>query len=71
MDRLTLFEADGEQKRRCVACGHEDGLASAASRSPASRLDGGLKKPDPEAASPVKILDPGAKPGGSGPAKQD
>jgi len=69
MDRLTLHETDGEQKRRCVACGHEDGLATTASRSPASRLDGGLKKPDPEAASPVRILDPGAKPGSTDPAE--
>ena len=66
MDRLQVFEADGEQKRRCVACGHEDDLSTTASQHPANRLDGGLKKPDPQASSPVRILDPGA----SGPAKK-
>jgi uncharacterized metal-binding protein (TIGR02443 family) len=59
MDRLQLLEADGDQRRRCVACGHEDSLASTASRAPATRLDGGLKTPDPSAASPIRILDPG------------
>ena len=61
MDRLQLLEADGDQRRRCVACGHEDSLASTASRAPATRLDGGLKTPDPSAARPVQILDPGKK----------
>ena len=61
MDRLQLLEADGDQRRRCVACGHEDSLASTASRAPATRLDGGLKTPDPSAARPVQILAPGKK----------
>ena len=65
MDRLQLLTTDGDQRRRCVACGHEDSLASTASREPVTRLDGGLKSPDPSAASPVRILDPGKKdPGG-------
>jgi uncharacterized metal-binding protein (TIGR02443 family) len=59
MDRLQVFEANGEQKRRCVACGHEDDLSATASQPPTNRLDGGLKKPDPRASSPVRILDPG------------
>jgi Zn ribbon nucleic-acid-binding protein len=59
MDRLQVFEIDGEPKRRCVACGHEDDLSNTASQPPTNRLDGGLKKPDPEATRPVRILDPG------------
>ncbi len=65
MDRLQLLETDGDQRRRCVACGHEDSLSSSASREPATRLDGGLKKPESSAARPVRILDPG-RPGRSG-----
>ena len=61
MDRLQVFEADGEQRRRCVACGHEDDLSTTASQAPTNRLDGGLKKADSDAASPVRILDPGPK----------
>ena len=62
MDRLQVLEVDGETIRRCVACGHEDDLSTTTSQAPTNRLDGGLKKSDPEAASPVRILDPG-KPG--------
>ena len=62
MDRLQLFERQGEPRRRCVACGHEDGLETASSQAPTNRLDGGLKKPDPEAASPVRILEPSPGP---------
>lgn len=58
MDRLQVLEVEGEQKRRCVACGHEDDLSTTASQAPSNRLDGGLKKPDPDASSPVRILDP-------------
>ena len=58
MDRLQVLEEDGVQKRRCVACGHEDDLSTTASQPPTNRLDGGLKAPDPDAASPVRILDP-------------
>jgi uncharacterized metal-binding protein (TIGR02443 family) len=65
MDRLQVLGADGEQRRRCVACGYEDDLSTTASQPPTNRLDGGLKRPDPEAGSPVRILDPGA----DGPAR--
>ncbi len=61
MDRLQVYEADGEPRRRCVACGHEDDLSMTASQPPTNRLDGGLKKADPETTSPVKILDPGSQ----------
>lgn len=65
MDRLQLLETDGDQRRRCVACGHEDSLASSKSREPLNRLDGGLKKPERADVSPVRILDPGkTDPGG-------
>ena len=63
MDRLQVFAEDGETIRRCVACGHEDDLSTTTSQAPTNRLDGGLKKPDPEAASPVRILDPGGSKG--------
>jgi uncharacterized metal-binding protein (TIGR02443 family) len=59
MDRLQVLQVNGEAIRRCVACGHKDDLSATASQAPTNRLDGGLKKPDPEAASPVRILDPG------------
>ena len=63
MDRLQVLEQAGETIRRCVACGHEDDLSTTASQAPTNRLDGGLKKPDPETASPVRILDPGSSKG--------
>ena len=63
MDRLQVLAEDGETIRRCVACGHEDDLSTTTSQAPTNRLDGGLKKPDPEAASPVRILDPGGSKG--------
>lgn len=63
MDRLQVFEEAGQQKRRCVACGHEDDLRSTASQPPTNRLDGGLEQADPDAASPVRILDPGTPDG--------
>ena len=58
MDRLQVLVVDGQQVRRCVACGYEDDLSTTASQAPTNRLDGGLKKPLPEAGSPVRILDP-------------
>jgi Zn ribbon nucleic-acid-binding protein len=61
MDRLQVLEVDGQQVRRCVACGYEDDLSTTASQAPTNRLDGGLKKPLSEAGSPVRILDPGAR----------
>lgn len=43
MDRLQIIADDDERTRRCVSCGHQDQLSAAASPSPRSRLDGGLK----------------------------
>lgn len=60
MDRLQVIVDAESQQRRCVACGYEDSLESAASQEPKTRLAGGLRKPAAEsAASPVRILDPG------------
>ena len=61
MDRLQLFQAEDGKRRRCVACGHEDDLANASSQAPRTRLDGGLKKPEADGVSPVRILDPGKR----------
>lgn len=61
MDRLVL---ESDDSRRCVACGYEDALDSAASQAPKTRLDGGLKQPagsSDEAPSVVRILEPARK----------
>ena len=72
MDRLQVFGGNERQQRRCVSCGHEDSLDSAASQQPKTRLAGGLKRPAEEStASPVRILDPGkVSPGGTEEARQ-
>lgn len=65
MDRLQLLEVAGDKRRRCVACGHEDGLASASSQAPKTRVSGDAPGPTREAtaATPVRILDPGKSAG--------
>ena len=36
IDRLQVLEVEGEQLRRCVACGHEDDLSTTASQATGS-----------------------------------
>lgn len=61
MDRLQIITDDEQQRRRCVACNHEDALGSASSREPRTRLGGAAGKGSAAGAavSPVRILDPG------------
>ncbi len=68
MDRLQLLEVDGDKRRRCVACGHEDGLASASSQAPKTRVSGDSRGSADAAtpARPVRILDPGKSAGSEG-----
>ena len=58
MDRLQLLEVADDKRRRCVACGHEDGLASASSRAPKTRISGDSQGPT-DAATPARPVDPG------------
>jgi len=57
MDRLVVEAADGDQQRRCVACGHTDNLDTASSLAPRTRLGGGLKTSD-SGIEAVRILEP-------------
>ncbi len=65
MDRLQLHPAEG--RRRCVACGYEDGRP-AAGPAPRSRLDA-HRRPGhraPVDARPVRVVNPGGGPESAG-----
>ena len=57
MDRLQVLGSGDRRLRRCVACGHEDGLDAGASRPPKSRLDAPPKGRAGDEPRPVRILD--------------
>ena len=61
MDRLQVLEDNGVHIRRCVACGHRDGLPVAEAPAPKSRLDPatGQRPVDAVKAQTVRLLDPG------------
>ncbi|HEY5644701.1 MAG TPA: YheV family putative metal-binding protein [Pseudomonadales bacterium] len=73
MDRLQVIGDGDERARRCVSCGHQDQLSGAASPSPRSRLDGGLKPAGgDEHRQTVRIIAPsaGRKDGPSRPGRR-
>ena len=71
MDRLQFLDA-ARNRRRCVACGHEDDLAAASSQAPKNRLDGALKSTDEQtAAQPVRILGGAGRKSGAEGASDD
>ncbi|MEZ5553771.1 MAG: YheV family putative metal-binding protein [Pseudomonadales bacterium] len=59
--RSSAGRGPGKEYRRCVNCGFIDEKPVAGAGAPRTRLDGGLKRPaeDPATpADPVRIIDP-------------
>lgn len=60
LDRIVLEDLEGVRRRRCVACGHTDTMATASAAEPETRVS---RRPSRDVeASPVRIVDPRGKP---------